>query len=911
MSPAKHSFALGPLLLLLCAIGSPLRVAGWPEGDTSSFPRFPGRRVYPLSGDWDFAFLGEVSFSAAAAVREEDLCRKVSVPDAFDAREWLCPLDACPDASTKPCARCCDTRHGPAGDESCWRDGSVSFHRCCDPVAFGRRGMAVYRTFLPPEINLLHFRACSLRCAVLVDRHVESEHVGGYSPFWVELAPRAGHAGNPISARELLVVVDNRFEEEAPVHQQYFDWLQQGGLLRPVEAHALKQAAIYIQRLEVLPQKPSKPGSWPVQLRLQLSEAARDLGLVASFGFDSAPLHSKRVLRSGLLEFWIEEVPMARPWSVASPELHTLTLAIVGPGGFELDRTTVRFGLRLVEARQDKIFVNGEPVVLLGVNRHESSPTGGIYLSVQQLHQDVSLLKELGANFVRGAHYSQDQRFLDLCDENGILVWEETAAWQPRLDDLQDPVFVAQQLQALDETIDASINHASVIMWGFLNEGETTSVESRSAYQQLASFARAKDSSRLVSWASRHKINDKTLDLADVISFNDYPGWYDSAVSEIPDTWRRYAEWVRLAYPGKPFLAGEAGASGLAGFRRPAGSQGGQGGLEMWSEDLQASIVGVTVTAAAAAGLAGVALWQFADSRVDVAPFIADNPPGGQSNDEAFQLPEPMLNASEGALWVEQVAVGYQTTMSPFGRHMPLRPRGLNNKGLVSLSRQHRKLAYWAAQEAFSGFCFASAGLRHSDQKTLPAARLQCLGSFGGLSAAGRESLSSGCIGCVLAVHTWNVADRPQGEPGLRVHGHTLEARASHWELQSGGFLRLVGHGDGRIAALGGFLAVAAMRDELSSFIAVREGTTSLWRLEPVGGVRELPGALRPVPAPEPFLLRVAFGPRCGAYLSLGGSSGLGDQRDENSVYAMVHMDASLATAFRAWPLPGSNGHSI
>ena len=82
-------------------------------------------------------------------------------------------------------------------------------------------------------------------------------------------------------------------------------------------------------------------------------------------------------------------------------------------------------------------------------------------MTLDGLRQDIELLKELGANFVRGSHYSQDQRFLDLCDENGLLVWEEAVAWQPSLEDLQDPIFMSQQLQALDETIDASVNHPS------------------------------------------------------------------------------------------------------------------------------------------------------------------------------------------------------------------------------------------------------------------------------------------------------------------------------------------------------------------------------------------------------------------------------------------------------------------
>eukprot|EP00933_Yihiella_yeosuensis_P041411 TRINITY_DN35800_c0_g2_i1.p1 TRINITY_DN35800_c0_g2~~TRINITY_DN35800_c0_g2_i1.p1 ORF type:complete len:487 (+),score=74.41 TRINITY_DN35800_c0_g2_i1:33-1463(+) len=455
--------------------------------------------------------------------------------------------------------------------------------------------------------------------------------------------------------------------------------------------------------------------------------------------------------------------------------------------------------------------------------------------------------------------------------------------------------------------MDASINHPSVIMWGFLNEGETRDLRSRPTHAHLAQFARTRDPSRLVSWASRHKMKDLTLDLADVISFNDYPGWYDTSVNEIPSIWQSYADWVRENYPGKPFLAAEAGSSGLAGFRRPPSGGTDSDGMEMWSEDLQAAIVGSTVAAISAAGFAGVALWQFADCRIDVAPFLEDNPPGIWDERDADKLPEPpMFNASNSTDWVEQVAVGYQVTNSPFGLHMPLRPRGLNNKGLLSLSRQHRKLSFWAAREAFHGYCNAdglpvASRIGQPPRVPAPARGWSSVKfeSFGAPFAAQRTSQDQmmdrppvGCIGCVLAVHTWNVADLPEGEPGARVHAHTLEARASHWELQPGGFLRLVGHTDGRETASGGFLTVGQQRDDVSSYVAVRAAAFSLWQVDLVPG-RDSYGPDQLV------LLRVAFGPMCGGYLSMQAGDLPADARDDKSVYAVVHMDPNQATAWR------------
>ena len=111
-----------------------------------------------------------------------------------------------------------------------------------------------------------------------------------------------------------------------------------------------------------------------------------------------------------------------------------------------------------------------------------------------------------------------------------------------------------------------------------------------------------------------------------------------------------------------------------------------------------------------------------------------------------------------------------------------------------------------------------------------------------------------GCAGCLLAVHTWNVADRV-GATGLRLHGHLLPSRAAFFTLEWG-LLRLQGHADGRGTALGGYVAVAG------SVVAVG-AAASLWRW-------------------EQGLLRVASGERCGAVLALT------EERDERSVYAVV-----------------------
>mmetsp|Transcript_20441 Transcript_20441/g.44552 ORF Transcript_20441/g.44552 Transcript_20441/m.44552 type:complete len:888 (+) Transcript_20441:176-2839(+) len=860
------------------------------EFTLESFPKFPKRTVSTLKDGWDFAFLGDIDIEAARHVRAEDFPRKqVSVPDAFDGREWLCGEECINNDFRQlgwPCGRCCDLARGLHGDSTCWGNTtSTTFNDCCDPVALGRRGVAVYRTQLPSSSFLLMFGACAMRCDIYFDRALLVSHVGGYSPFQVALP----YLSDPEATHELLVVADNRFLPDRPVHQPYFDWYQYGGLLRPVESHSgllvvepgktSCTAHQFLEHVEVRT-KSLEEGLVQVILRLSAGVAECASPFSVQMGFDGAeptllpdPLPAssqssgstpKLITRESESK-WELRVPQARIWSPEHPSLHTVRVDLL-LNGIEVDSTVVRFGIRTVEAADGQILLNGQPLRLLGVNRHESSPRGGIFMTDDELGRDIGLLKDLGVNFVRGSHYSQDQRFLHLCDQYGLLVWEETLGWQPRLEHLQDELFAVQQMEALEETVTASCNHPSVIMWGFLNEGESNSELARPFYTMLTQLTKELDPTRLVSFASKTKFDDVTLDLADVISFNDYPGWYDSSVDEIPTVWKSYGDFVRSKYPDKPFLISEAGASGLTGFRSKQQ-------LAKWSEDLQSAILLGTLAAVEVSGAVGIALWQFADNRVDTKLFFQNNP-----------TTSPFHNISD-ADWVEHVAVEFATTNSPYSAH-PLRPRRVNNKGLVSMDRQYKKQAYFSVQDTFRRSCKITclaerpffSWLGHPVQ----------IVAINGLGDAVHRA------GWSLAVHTWNEGDRPAGEPGLRVHAHAWETRATLFRLDSSGLLRIVSHLDQRLTAVGWHLALSGD----SPSVTVQEAPISLWRAEHPSDTKS---------DDQSFVLRSMFGASCGSYISIR-SNDNDDIRDENSVFLTATAELSKATVFRATFHPLSSG---
>jgi len=338
-----------------------------------------------------------------------------------------------------------------------------------------------------------------------------------------------------------------------------------------------------------------------------------------------------RDYRTGEVEVEIEggarkivKVPDFKLWSPESPNMTTL----------EVEGRTVRFGIREIKAEKGKLWLNGKPLYLKGVNRHESHPTSGATTPGTLMLADIQNLKALGGNFIRGAHYQQCERFLDLCDEHGVLVWEESLGWgngqgytdgpsatRPAKEDpLTDAEFIRQQVIQTREMVRASFNHPSVIIYAFMNELGSYRPEARTLVEQLCKAVREEDSGRLTSFACNRPKDEVCGDLVDVMSFNAYPGW----ISTVPPGDEAHMRQLvaedegrginvitrilRAKYPDKPLLVSEIGCCGIYGQHDEAAAQ--------WTEEFQAEYVGDAIDAVFAnPELCGIALWQYADAK--------------------------------------------------------------------------------------------------------------------------------------------------------------------------------------------------------------------------------------------------------------------------------------------------------
>lgn len=507
------------------------------------------------------------------------------------------------------------------------------------PAYNGKRGVGFHRRAInvpPGQRARLCFNAVGMYAKIFVDGQKLAEQYAAYTPFEVEL-PKSTDA-----SRELVVMACNRFDYQTyPLHEIFFDFYAYGGIFRDVKLRLLPEG----QLVEWVGIETVDYRNADVLVRIRPALPGQTFILTV----DDKSVHSFTVDKLINGEFHARiRIPDASPWSPENPELHILK---VGNGTHS---RSVNFGIRQVAAAKGQVLLNGKPVKLLGYCRHESHPQFGPALPLQQLVADLQLLRDLGCNFIRGSHYQQDPRFLDLCDQMGFLVFEESMGWGQKATHFTAPAFVEAQLKQTADMIESSYNHPCVIMRGFLNEGESDKEESRHCYESLIKLAREKDPTRLITYASNREERDLFLELVDVVCFNIYPGWYaedrnnETPLGEIVPRIHRNLEHLRQrGIAAKPYIISEIGAGAIYGWRDPICAH--------WSEEYQREFLGIVCREVMDnPAIAGVALWQFCDGRT------------------------------------------YR------GAHALGRPRAFNNKGTVDEYRRP-KLAYDTVKRIFKG----------------------------------------------------------------------------------------------------------------------------------------------------------------------------------------------------------------
>ena len=464
-------------------------------------------------------------------------------------------------------------------------EGTVWFKKSFQAVP-----MQDYRT-------LLYFGAVNYDCHVWVNGKEVGHHVGGFTPFNYDISDLLIEGENTI-----IVKVDNkRHAEDVPT--QIFDWWNYGGITRDVKL--IKVPPVYLEDYNL--QLTSLEGR-RLSFSVKLNKPEADHTVTLSI----PELKIKKTIKTaadGTASVNMKAKPQL--WCPENPKRYQVEIT--------LDNSTIgdSIGFRMIETRGKQILLNGQPIFLKGISIHEEKPNGGGRAnSTEDAHTLLSWAKELGCNFVRLAHYPHNEYMVREAERMGILVWSEipcywTIAWK-------NPKTYENACNQLTDMISRDHNRANVIIWSIANE-TPHSAERDAFLSRLAKQARSLDSTRLISMAMEvtgasnyvNRLNDNMNEYVDVVSFNQYIGWYRDVNDAPMMTWE-------IPYD-KPVIISEFGGGAKFGYHGAKNQR--------WTEEFQENLYREnTAMLDKIDGLAGTTPWILKDFRSPrrVLPGIQD-----------------------------------------------------------------------------------------------------------------------------------------------------------------------------------------------------------------------------------------------------------------------------------------------
>ncbi len=363
-----------------------------------------------------------------------------------------------------------------------------------------------------------------------------TKHEGGYSAFRTELTGRLAEHN------VLAVAVDN--SDSGRVYPQKADFTFYGGLYRTVNLIAVPEEHFELIEdggpgIRVMPVVDLGTGTAAVKVETRHNAAA------VSITVDG---QTQRVEREAT--FIIEH---ARLWDgLRDPYLYTAR-AVLDSG----DEVSVRFGCRVFGFDPEKGFLlNGRVCPLRGVSRHQDLKGKGNALSPEDHRRDMEIVREIGANTLRLAHYQHAQEFYDLCDENGIVVWAEIPYITMHM-----PGGRENTLTAMRELIAQNFSHPCIAVWGLSNEitaASTVDDDLLENHRLLNDLCHRMDPTRRTTMANVFMLEtDSPIhEIPDVSSYNLYFGWYLGELSQNDEFFDEY----HTRYPGRVIGFSEYGA---------------------------------------------------------------------------------------------------------------------------------------------------------------------------------------------------------------------------------------------------------------------------------------------------------------------------------------------------------------
>ena len=416
------------------------------------------------------------------------------------------------------------------------------------------RGTCIYRThFAAPQFNTashqvwIQFDGVNASAHVVLNGSPVCNHDGGYSTF------RANITELLRDENELTVEVDNSKNDR--VYPQKADFTFYGGIYRDVSLMVVSKNHFTLDYF-------GGPG-----IRITPTVQGADASVQVTTWHDGEGEVSIELLDAAGNTVATGKGPditltifNAHLWNgVKDPYLYSCKARLVVNGTVE-DETTTRFGVRSFKVDPKKgFFLNGKSYPLHGVSRHQDRKGLGNAITREMHNEDMALIKEIGANTIRLAHYQHDQYFYDLCDEVGMVVWAEIPYISEHMPNGRE-----NTISQMKELIIQNYNHPCIVCWGVSNEITISTKDKKDMldnHRQLNDLCHEMDKTRLTTltcYAMCGPFN-RSAHITDMVSWNLYLGWYVPGFI-LNDLWMGF---FHLCFPNRPFGYSEYGAEGM------------------------------------------------------------------------------------------------------------------------------------------------------------------------------------------------------------------------------------------------------------------------------------------------------------------------------------------------------------
>lgn len=442
------------------------------------------------------------------------------------------------------------------------------------------QGKGFYRrTLVLPEIvaerrYYMKIDAASKAANIRVNGKEVGSHVGGYTACIVDITEY-------IRKENLIeITVDNGRKDITPISADFTFW---GGIYRDVwliftpkqhfNMSNMGSDGIFIST----PVVNEKRGV--LKVKCEVTNDSHESSILEVRSAIYSPqgkllqtIKQKQKLKSGetyIFENTSGAIESPDLWSPETPSLYLVKTTLVDPkSGKLLDEKNHKVGFRWFTFDGSKgFFLNGKSYKLRGLNRHQDQAPAGVALDDEAHRRDIFLMKELGCNFIRISHFPQDDAILEMCDELGLLAWEEI----PIINIVPNtPGYDDNCEYNLREMIRQHYNHSSVITWGYMNEilltapsigkPEWLACKERTVNlaQRLEAVLKEEDPGRasVMAFNMTNLYNEIGLNLVDVVGWNLYHGWY---VDKLKD-FNAWCEDQHRRYPDQPMIISEWGA---------------------------------------------------------------------------------------------------------------------------------------------------------------------------------------------------------------------------------------------------------------------------------------------------------------------------------------------------------------